>query len=418
MSASRGPRPDAPAPASGASASDGPPLRVLTLSARWPSAAAPQSHLESEERMRRLQEAGQVVVRVVSPARRGVGSGRGGVLPALEKRAAMVLHHPQALSAPWPARSLNDYLYARSMRRFGARLAADKGGFDLIDAHAFLPDGWGARILAAKIGAAYVVTAWRSAEELAALRGREAERVRAIAAGAARLFTLGQAQADALAALGAPRDKIVVTRNGVDLQTRQAPAAREGRAVHRRAFGLPESGPLAAVRIDDGEAEPVALAAAARRPDLAVAVFGDGSTKGCAVARQARERLGARAHLLGSLRPQRAAALLAGCDLSIYAPAQPSSWPTGLLESLACGAPVAATPALSVEEVTGLARGGAAGPAGAVAAAREPEALAAAVDAVLAAEIAPQAARAHAARFDWDAPIRDIGATLRAVAAA
>lgn len=397
-------------------------LRVLTLSADWPSVNAPQSFLEDEERMRALRRRAGVEVRVISPAPWGPPWRDPAIrLPALEKRAEMVLHHPSAPRDLLPVRALDNALYAAALARFGRRLRRTHGRYDVIDAHSFEPDGIGAEGLARALDAPFVVTARRSAEELAALSGTARAETLAIAESARAVFALGPAQAAALAGLGADASKIVVTRNGVDM-TRYAgaldPAARR---EARQTFGLATEGALAAVftgeRRDEGDVG-IAIEALALENDVQVALFGDRAEPEGALAEAARARLGLRLAALGSLRPDRAAALLGACDFTVYARARPSSWPCGLLESLACGAPVAATPSASVIEVMGLAAGGAPGPAGAVAADASASALGAAIAALRGAQLTPGQARVHAARFDWDAPADQIAETFRKAARA
>ncbi|HEX5502015.1 MAG TPA: glycosyltransferase [Thermomicrobiales bacterium] len=196
---------------------------------------------------------------------------------------------------------------------------------------------------------------------------------------------------ESLLARGIPDEKIRVIYNGVNPERLQVdPAAR---AAHRERLGVPAGGQVVGILASLTEAKDHAtfLRAAAlvsvRRPDVRYAIVGGGPVQAELEALAAGLGLADRVVFCGYQR--QVASCLAAWDLLVSASRDNEGLSNSILEAMALGVPVVATaiggtPELVEDGVTG-----------ALTAAGDPAALAAAIEAALA---DPAAARARAAR--------------------
>jgi glycosyltransferase involved in cell wall biosynthesis len=245
---------------------------------------------------------------------------------------------------------------------------------------------------------------WALEGRAAGLRGRtialrEFEE-RAVYARAARIVVLSRAFGAILTRhYGVSPERIRVVPGGVDLE-RFSPGDR---ARARAALGLPADRPLIACvrRLAPTKGVERLIAALpalrARVPGALVAIAGTGSLA-AALRAQARD-LGVEEHVrfLGFLRDEQIPELYRAADLSVVPSVAFEGFGLVVLEALACGTPVVATP------VDGLREALEAFPAS-LAASSEPADIARRVADALDGTIAspsPAACRAYAERFAW-----------------
>jgi len=227
----------------------------------------------------------------------------------------------------------------------------------------------------------------------------------------------GCVRASAEARIGrAARERIAVVANGVDLEVLEAEASRALRPEPpRRAGAFHVLVPASLVPVK-GHAD--LLAALARLPEegppVEVWLAGDGPLRET-LALRARAPVGpARVHLLGQRRD--VFALMRAAD-AVALPSRAEGLPLAVLEALALGRPLVATAVGGIPEVV------ADGETGRLAAARDPDALARALDALrrdpgLRARLGRAAARAARARFDVRDTVRKVEEVYRRALAA
>jgi glycosyltransferase involved in cell wall biosynthesis len=194
---------------------------------------------------------------------------------------------------------------------------------------------------------------------------------------AAGVIAVSRALADEVDALGARSAETLLLYNGVDRALFQP----QERSAARRSLQLPAGRRsvlyVGNLKRDKGVVDLAnAFAAIApRHPDVDLEVLGTGAARAELVQLRRRYRLDARIQLRGARQHEEVAAWLAACDL-LCLPSHAEGVPNVVLEALAAGRPVVATRVGGIPEVV-------AESAGRLVAARDIEALSAALSDVL-----------------------------------
>lgn len=379
-------------------------LRVLTLSTLFPDATRPNFGVFVERQARGLAGLPDTEVTVVAPvglppqplarSRNGALAG----LPGREEWRGLHVHRPRFVALPFTG----GRFHARALVRAVAPVL-DRLRFDVLDASFFFPDGVAAVALGRRYGVPVSIKA-RGADIHHWGRGRvTGAQVLAAGRGADGLLAVSAAMRDDMVALGMPGDRIRVHHTGVD-QDRFKPADR---AALKAAIGV--AGPLVVAigALIARKGHDVMIEAAARLPGVSLRIVGDGPERGWLEALIARLGVGDRVRLLGSIPHGELPGLLAAADVMALASASEglaNAW----VEALACGVPVVITQAGGACEVV-------TGPEAGRVVARDPVAFAGAIAELLAAPPDPQAVRAHAARFTWEANALALRAHLAAL---
>jgi glycosyltransferase involved in cell wall biosynthesis len=286
--------------------------------------------------------------------------------------------------------SLSPWLLYRAAARSLDRLIRGGARFDAIDAHYFYPDGVAAIWLGRRFGLPVAITA----------RGSDITQFpdyrlpRALILGAARqadaIITVSDGLRQALVALGASADKITVLRNGVDLSVFRPLDRGEARA----AWGVTGPTLLSVGALIPRKGHDRTIAALTRLPGWSLLIAGEGPERAKLAELAARLGVAGRVRLLGAVPHAELATLYSAADLSVLASSR-EGWANVLLESMACGTPVIASPIPGNPEVVQRPE------AGTIAAANTAEAIA---DAVIARPPPdPAATRAYAEGFSWEA---------------
>jgi len=226
-------------------------------------------------------------------------------------------------------------------------------------------------------------------------------RARVLRAAGGRLERAGVRHADAVIALtrrlanvleapGTPHGRVHVIPSGV------VPAEFAAAGRPDPLAGLPRPRVVFVGRLAEQKGVDTLLEAAARLPDAAVGIVGDGPLRDALERQAAALGLGERVTFTGFRPHEDVPAVLAGADVLVV-PSRYEELGTVLLEGMQAGVPIVAS------DVGGI--GEALGSAGLLVPPGEPDALAAAVDAVLrdpalAARLRA-AGRERAGRFDW-----------------
>jgi glycosyltransferase involved in cell wall biosynthesis len=226
-------------------------------------------------------------------------------------------------------------------------------------------------------------------------------------AGAAAVIAVSAALREALIEIGAPSDKITVLRNGVDTTLFRPPADR---AAIRAELGFVGPTLISIGLLIERKGHHRTIAAMTKLPDFSLFIIGEGPERDRLNALIARLGLGKRVRLLGA-RPHAELPLWYGAaDASVLSSSR-EGWANVLLESMACGTPVVASPIWGNPEVVR------APAAGVITRENSTDGIAEGVRALFAALPAREATREYAEPFNWDATTEGQLALFRRVIA-
>jgi len=379
----------------------GRPIRLLTFSTLYPSAARPIHGIFVETRLRELLSSGLVESKVVAPVpwfpwRHSVFGeyARQASVPTQENRYCIEILHPRYPHIPKVGMTAAPFLLAKAIAPVVARLRRSYD-FDAIDAHFFYPDGVAAAMLGERFGRPVVITARGSDVTLFPRYRLPRTMIRWAARKAAAVITVSRALKDDLSCLGVPPGHITVLRNGVDLQ-RFRPEDRE---AARAKLGLHCPTLLCVGHLIPRKAHDLVISALAHLANLELIIVGNGPEQ---------KRLRMLARSVGVDSRVRFVPALLQPELPMYYSAATAlvlastreGWANVLLEAMACGTPVVAS------DVGGAAELVTTSDAGVLFRERTPEALATAIRTLLNAYPDRAATRRHAEKFSWAATTR------------
>jgi teichuronic acid biosynthesis glycosyltransferase TuaC len=371
---------------------------VLTFTSLYPSAAKPRHGIFVETRLRQLMRVADFDVRVVAPvpwfpidAEVFGDYAHWARTPATETRHGIAVWHPRYPMLPKLGMRMQPAAIARVTDTLLARFARSGWTPDLIDAHYFYPDGVAAAQVAAWRGIPLVITARGSdINAIARLDGPRREILRA-AERAAAVVTVSEPLRERCVEIGVDEGKLVVLRNGVDLELFRPVDRTAARAALRLADA--ESWVTCVGNLVPEKGFDLAIAALAELSGTRLLIVGEGPQRDALL--RAATRLGVRdrVEVRRPLPQQELAQVYSACD-ALALTSLREGWPNVVLESLACGTPVVATDAGAVRQILDAAG------VGAVVSERSPQQLAAALRACIDSGDR-DACRAHAARFGW-----------------
>jgi glycosyltransferase involved in cell wall biosynthesis len=285
------------------------------------------------------------------------------------------------------------------------RTLARERRYDLLDAHYLYPDGVAAARIAHALALPLVLTA-RGTDVNVIARFDAPRRMILEAIGAARcVIAVSAALREKLLELGAPAERVVVVRNGVD---RERFRPLDGGALRSR-LGVRGRLALCVGRIDANKGQRLVLDAVARREAWSLAVIGDGPDRVELQRRAAALGLGHRVHFAGTVARGALAEWYGAADVLVLA-SEREGLPNVVLESLACGTAVVATGAGGVPEVLGGA------PGCTILAERSAAAIEAALKRIEEGTAPRDAIRSYSERFGAERCAADLTAVLRGVA--
>lgn len=327
-------------------------LRLLVFSTVYPNAAQPHHGIFVHERMRGLPRG--IEVRVVAPRPwfpfvAGLRPGFRPEVPREEVRDGVRVLHPRFLSFPGILKCLDGLLLFLGSLPALVRLRREFR-FDAIDAHFVYPEGLAAVLLGKVFRVPVLITLRGLLPLLIPFRLRRPQ-LRFTLREATRVIAVSESLRQSAMSMGLPRERVRVIDNGVD------PVLFHpiDRAEARRSLGLPEDGGPLLVSV--GTLAPrkgfhlvieALPALAGRFPGIRFAIVGGAGAEGAMgeELRRLAERLGMadRVIFAGPRARTELAAWYSAADLSVLATSH-EGCPNVVLESLACGTPVVATPA-------------------------------------------------------------------------
>ena len=325
--------------------SGGPPIRLLTFTTLFPSAARPNHGVFVENRLRHLLATGQAESTVLAPSpwfplrHACFGEwGRLAAVPRLERRHGLAIHHPRFGVIPRFGMSAAPLLLYLASRRALRRLIADGLDFDIIDAHYLYPDGVAAVWLGRQFGKKVVITGRGS--DLTQLPDYAVPRIliRQALAQADGLIGVSAALCERMVELGADPAKVVTLRNGVDISAFHP----VDRPAARAALGLTRPTLISVGLLIERKRHHLTIAAMSELPEFDLIIVGEGPERARLAAQINQLGLGDRVRLLGAQPHAGLARFYGAADAMVLASAR-EGWANVLLESMACGTPVVAS---------------------------------------------------------------------------
>ena len=334
-------------------------MKILTISSLYPNNRDPKHGIFVETRLKHLRkDYPQVSAVVIAPVpwfpfsneRFGEYSKFAGVVDS-ETRDGVEVYHPKYLVIPKLGMHLTPWLMARSIRKCIKRLIAEGHTFDLIDGHYFYPDGVAIAKVAAEFSIPFTCTARGTDINLIPQYPVARQRILDVFAKAKHLMAVCKALAEEMIALGAPKSKVTVLRNGVDLELFKA-SDDEQKQQFRKQLPVPTSGPLllSVGWLIERKGHYLVIAALAELPDAQLVIAGNGPD--LAELQQLAQKLGVseRVHFTGALAQNQLSQYYQAADALILASSR-EGWANVLLEAMASGTAVVATNIWGTPEV-------------------------------------------------------------------
>jgi glycosyltransferase involved in cell wall biosynthesis len=321
--------------------------------------------------------------------------GKYAAVERIEHRNGVDVFHPRYINLPKVGMTLSPFTLAATMYRIASRIRSLGWDFDLIDAHYFYPDGVAATLLGKWLKRPVVVTA-RGTDINLIPRYRIPRRLIKWAARECHgMITVCDALRSSLLELGAAAEKVVTLRNGVDLQ-----------------MFSPKNKEDARRRLDLDESEKIVLSVghlvkrkgnhfvvdALSKLDTSVKllIVGDGEERDALRKQAAAQGLEHRVRFCGATTQSELPWYYSAADVSVLASSR-EGMANVLLESIACGTPVAATNIWGTPEVISN------GVSGRLVENRDADGIANAIVQLLEDPISTELVRTYAEKFSWEA---------------
>jgi len=327
-------------------------LKIVTFTTLFPNAQQPTHGVFVENRLRHLVETGAVNARVVAPVPWFPSSasifGRYATVAKVvprEMRSNLCIEHPKYLILPKIGMNFVPSWLVSASFPVLKRLQAEED-FDLIDAHYFYPDGVAAVELGRRLNKPVVITARGTDVNFIPRYPGPRRMIIAAANAAAGIVAVSQAIKDAIVDLGIPAGKITVLRNGVDLKLFHP----GGRTEAREHLKLQERVLLSVGHLIERKGHNFPIEALPSLPGFTLVVAGAGPERNGLESLAKRLNVQDRVRFLGSVSHHELQKVYAAADALILASSR-EGWPNVLLEAMACGTPVVATPIWGNPEV-------------------------------------------------------------------
>lgn len=372
-------------------------LNVLTLSTLFPDMSRPNFGVFVERQARELASRPDIKVTVIAPL--GIPPWPLSLaeryaplraLPARERWQDLTVYRPTFRIIPKFGGRLNVGAMTRAILPLVKRLHAENP-FDVIDASFFFPDGPVARRLSRALGIPYSVKARGADVHYWGARRGTKRMVKRAAEDAAGLLAVSDAMRRSMARMGMDEDKIRVHYTGVDLDRFEI----ADRDVAKQALGFEGPVVLCVGALIPRKGQELLVQALPKLPEVTLVLAGQGQYRR-ALEKQAQE-LGVdrRIGFLGSVPHDRLPRLYAAADVMAL-PSSSEGLANAWVEALACGTPIVISDVGGARELLDRPEAGKIAP-------READAIAEAINALLANPPDREAVREAALRFTWSA---------------
>ncbi|WP_242126000.1 glycosyltransferase [Sphingobium sp. Sx8-8] len=385
-------------------------LNVLTLSTLFPDMSRPHFGVFVERQARELASRDGVKVTVVAPlgippwplsTARHYAPLR--ALPRKERWKDLTVYRPTFPIIPKFGGRMNVYSMTRAILPLVRQLHAQQP-FDVIDASFFFPDGPVAQRLSRALGIPYSVKARGADIHYWGTRRGTRKMVKRAADDAAGLLAVSDAMRRSMARMGIDAGKIRVHYTGVDLDRFEV----ADRAAAKEALGFEGPVVLCVGALIPRKGQELLVRALPQLPAVTLLFAGQGQY------RRALENLAAelgvdrRIGFLGSVPHDRLPRIYAAADVMAL-PSSSEGLANAWVEALACGTPLVISDVGGARELLDRPEAG-------QIVEREPEAIAAAINAILFNPPEREAVRETARRFTWSANGDALVEHLRSIA--
>ncbi|MGA8148708.1 MAG: glycosyltransferase family 4 protein [Gallionellaceae bacterium] len=374
------------------------PIKILTFSSLYPNAVQPTSGIFVENRLRHLVDSGEVTVKVVAPvpwfpiANPAFGKyGNFAKVPDFEVRHGIEIYHPRYLVVPKIGMGIAPLLMAHAMRKTLRKILEQGFDFDLIDAHYFYPDGVAACILATSMGKPFVVTARGTDINLIPKHAVPKKWILWAAEKSHAMISVCQALRDEMVAMGMQADKITSLRNGVDLKFFKP----DDREKIRTRLNITGRTLLSAGYLIERKGHHLIIEALPSLPGVRLFIAGEGEMAAQLNKLASDKGVADRVTFLGALDRESVRSYMVAADALVLASSR-EGMANVLLESIACGTPVVATPLWGTPEVVAMPE------AGVLTKDRSVAGIVEGVNRLFANYPSREATRHYAEKFSWD----------------
>ena len=390
------------------------PIKILTFSTLYPNAAQPTHGIFVENRLRHLLESGEIEVKVVAPvpwfplASPAFGKyGNFAKVPEHEVRHGIEIWHPRYWVLPKIGMSIAPLLMARAVRETVRNIREQGFDFDLIDAHYFYPDGVAACMVANRLGKPFVVTARGTDINLIPRHSLPKRWILWAANKSRAMISVCQALKNEMTKIGIAADKVTALRNGVDLEFFNP----GNRAEIRKQLNISGKTLLSVGYLIERKGHHLIIEALSRLPDVRLYIAGEGEMSAQLHKLASDNGVADRVIFLGALDRESLRRYMVAADALVLASSR-EGMANVLLESIACGTPVVATPLWGTPEVVAVPE------AGVLTRDRSVEGIVEGVSRLFAHYPNREATRRYAEKFSWDDTTRGQLEIFRRVLAA
>lgn len=372
-------------------------LKVLMISTLFPDMSRPNFGVFVERQARELASRPEAHVTVVAPV--GIppwplsNTPPYDALTALhhhERWKDLIVHRPRFTVIPKVGGRLNVGAMTRAILPLVRRLHGERA-FDVIDASFFYPDGPVAQRISKAIGVPYSIKARGADIHYWGKRADTRASVLKAGEGAGRLLAVSAAMRRSMIGMGMDGDKIDVHYTGVDLDR----FAIADRAEAKAALGFAGPVILSVGALIPRKGQDLLIRALPALPDATLLLAGQGPEHDALEALAIELGVQGRVGFLGAVPHDKLSRLYAAADVMALV-SQSEGLANAWVEALACGTPVVISDVGGARELLDRPEAG-------TIVAREPEAIAEAVRAILAAPPAREAVRETVDRFTWAA---------------
>ncbi len=376
---------------------------VLSLSTLYPNPVNPRFGTFVARSMEALAKRGDWRVTLVNPVGLpplALGRYRPlADLPEVAEEGGVTVHRPRFTLIPRIGARRNAAAIARAVLPLAKRLHAE-APFDLVDAQFFFPDGPAAAIIARALGLPLSIKARGSDISFWGEQDFARTQMLEAAHAASGLLAVSRDLAGQMAAMGMDPARITVHYTGLD-RDRFRPL--EHTQLRRQlseelGFAMPDNAPLLACvgALIERKGQGIAIAALKDIPGARLVLVGKGEDEARLRALAASEGVAERVYFAGSLDHDVMPLILSAADVMVL-PTVSEGLANAWVEALACGTPVVTTDVGGARELI------TSDTAGRLLAERTPQAVAAAVNAILNAPPAREAVAALTEGFSWEA---------------
>jgi len=334
-------------------------------------------------------------------------------LPPVCEEGGITVHRPHFTLIPRFGARRNAAAIARAVLPLARRLHAE-APFDLVDAQFFFPDGPAAARIAAGLDLPFSIKARGSDITLWGKEGFAAAQMVEAARAARGLLAVSRDLAARMAAMGMPAERITLHYTGLDrdrFRPFDHPQLRR-QLSDELGFAMPANAPLLACvgALITRKGQAIAIAALSQLPGARLVLIGKGEDEADLRAQVEREGLGDRVFFAGSVDHDLMPLLLSAADVMVL-PTANEGLANAWVEALACGTPVVTCDVGGARELIASETAGRL-------VARNADAVAVGVKAILADPPARQEVAALTERFSWDANAAELAAHWEGMVAA